>query len=178
MDDVYSPNYSELIKDRIAKRDGTPLPNGTMGHAALLMESIFLNASKSIQILTGELNARVYGTDRIVSAARQFLADSEHQLEIVFEGPIEVADAGRHPLLAIIGYDANVKLWKVNPKFRGRLVSHFALMDDDSYRFEPDKNEPSAVAAFGDRKFADQLGKIFTALKNDLSEEFRLPVPA
>jgi hypothetical protein len=178
MVDVVVPDYAELIRERIATRDGTPLPNGTLAHATMLLEAMFLNASKCVRILTGELNARVYGTPAVISAARQFLADSNHRLEIIFEGPFDDGEAARHPLLTVIGSNPNVSLWRLRPEVQGKLRSHFALMDDDSYRFEPDKREPSAVAAFGDPAFNSKLREVFERTKTALALPLRIKVPA
>ena len=171
-------NYRDLIAKRIADRDGTPLPNGTLLHAAMLMEAMFSAASKSIRILTGSLNARVYGSPEVIACARQFLATSGHTLEVIFEDELDDDAVARHPLLASLGPGANVRLWKLDPTLRKKITSHFALMDDDSYRFEADKAKPSAIAAFGDRAFCKSLSTFFEALKKYGCKEIRLPVPA
>jgi hypothetical protein len=178
VDDLVLLNYRDLIAKRIADRDGTPLPNGTLLHAAMLMEAMFSSASKSIRILTGSLNARVYGSPEVIACARQFLATSGHSLEIIFEDEIDEDAVARHPLLASLGPGANVRLWKLKSVFRKKIVAHFALMDDDSYRFEADKTKPSAIAAFGDKVFCKTLSGFFETLQKYACEEIRLPVPA
>jgi hypothetical protein len=171
-------NYRELIAKRIAERDGTPLPNGTLAHASVLIEAMFGAASKSIRILTGSLNARVYGTPEVIVCAQQFLANPIHSLEIIFEDDLDDDAIARHPLLASLGPGANAKLWKLKPAFRKKIESHFALMDDDSYRFEADKTQPSAIAAFGDKGFYNTLSTFFDALKEFGCKEIKLPTPA
>jgi hypothetical protein len=168
--------YRALILERLQARDGTPIPNGTIAHAALLVEAMFKNASDKIRILTGELNARVYGAPEIVAAARQFLADADHSLEIIFECEFNDNDAARHPLLAALGPGANVTLWRLEPKFRQAVTAHFALMDEDSYRYEADKTKDSAVAAFGDREFTESLIRLFENMKAKACVQFRMPV--
>jgi hypothetical protein len=165
---IYIPDYAELIQASIVKRDGTPIPNGTIEHATMLIEAMLRNAKSSVRILTGELNARLYGTEQIILAARQFLSDFDRKLEIVVEGKPEDKEIILNPLIVAIKSSPNLKIWRLKPERRDQLKSHFALMDDDSYRYEPDKEEPSAIAAFGDKTFTKQLDKIFEGLKGPL----------
>lgn len=167
--------YAALIAERLTKHDGTPIPNGTVAHASMLVEAMFKNASNSVRILTGELNARVYGTPEMIAAARQFLVNSDHQLEVLFEGNFDDNEAVRHPLLAAVGHFSNVKLWRLKPSLRERVLSHFSLMDSDCYRFEGDKSKPSAIAAFGDAQFTKKLSDIFNNLKSFGSVSFKMP---
>jgi hypothetical protein len=176
--DLYLRDYRALIARSIRERDGSPIPNGTLAHATVLMEAMFQTASRKIRILTGELNPRVYGTPEVVAYSRQFLADSDHSLEIIFEGDFDENQAARHPLLSAAGPGANLRLWKLKPDFRSRVISHFALMDDDTYRFEADKTKSSAVAAFGNKEFTKVLSDVFQTLRDRACIEMRLPVLA
>ena len=42
-----------------------------------------------------------------------------------------------------------------------RYDFHFVLMDDNSYRFEPDKSKFGAIAAFGDDNTGKNLESLF-----------------
>lgn len=171
--------YLQLIEKAIKNRDGTPLPNGTLDHARMLMEAMFRTASKSLRILTGTLNARVYGTPEAIERAKQFLANPAHTLSIIFEEPFTAEQADRHPLLAAVRHFPNVKLYSLKPELRDRISSHFAVTDEDSYRYEADKTKPSAVAAFGDKEgMAGTLTKTFDLLTAIGSTPLRLPVTA
>ena len=170
MTDPMLLNYGNLIAQRIEKRDGTPIPNGTLAHASLLVEAMFRHASSAVRILTGELNARVYGTPEVISRAQEFLANSEHTLEIIFEGDFDDAELKRHPLLASVN-PSNVKLFRLNADLKSKVRAHFAIMDTDSYRFEADKLKPSAVAAFGDKSFARDLLNVFEGFKSHGSKQ-------
>jgi hypothetical protein len=172
---VYIPDYAELIQSSIAKRDGTPIPNGTIEHATMLIEAMLRNGKNSVRILTGELNARLYGTEQIILAARQFLSDFNRKLEIVVEGKSEDKELILNPLIIAIKSSPNLNIWRLKPERRDQLKSHFSLMDDDSYRYEPNKEEPSAIAAFGDKPFTETLLKVFEGLKSPLiSDPFTL----
>jgi hypothetical protein len=68
----------------------------------MLVEAMFANAQKSVRIMTGELNARVYGTPEVIREASQFLANSEHSVQIVVESSCDDGEIARHPLLSTI----------------------------------------------------------------------------
>jgi hypothetical protein len=176
--DTLSPDYGELLRSRIEARDGTPLPNGTPVYEMMLMLVMFKNAGSIIRILTGKLNARVYGSEEVISAAKQFLANPDHRLEIIFEEEIGDEDLARHPLLAALEERSNLELWRVRPEWQGKLLSHFALMDGDSYRFEADKTKPSGVAVFGDKEHFRLLANAFEAIKKMMCDKVHLLVPA
>ena len=72
----------------------------------------------------------------------------------------------------------NVKLWRIRSTWQGKLKSHFALMDDDSYRFEADKTKDSAVAAFGDKAYFRTLDEFFETIKKFAADPVQAPVHA
>jgi hypothetical protein len=151
---------------------------GWIFEVAQLVDDVLSGYTYNFQALTGTLNARVYGNEAVITAARQFLATPDHRLEIVFEEKIEELDLARHPLLAALDGRENLQIWRVMPEYQGKFVSHFALMDDDSYRFEADKSQTSAVAAFGDKKRFKQLDSAFESVKKMMSTELRVPALA
>jgi hypothetical protein len=125
---------------------------------------MFSHAQSAIRILTGELNAFAYGTSGVIARARQFMADSNHSLQIALTDDFDDSAALRHPLLAALGPGSNVTLIRVPSEFAKHIPCHFAVMDDDSYRYEGDKTKPAAIAVFGDRAFAGELTKLFSAI--------------
>jgi hypothetical protein len=165
--------YHQLLVSHLDSRKGDPFPNGTSEHASLLVKEFFRTATRSIRILTTDLNARVYGTPDIVAVARQFLASREHVLEVIFDGEIGQDEITYHPLLGHVGCKNNVHLWRLTPEAASGIRSHFILMDDDSYRLEPDKERPSGIAAFGDREFSQRLSSIFENLKSHTCIEIK-----
>ena len=66
--------YVEKVRRAAISRNGEPLYNGSVDHAAVLAEAMFTHAEKSVDILTGELNARVYGGAAVVDRVKEFLS--------------------------------------------------------------------------------------------------------
>ena len=50
------------------------------------------------------------------------------------------------------------------PAVRDSYDFHFVLTDGNNYRFEDDKTKSAAIAAFGHREGAENLGSIYASL--------------
>lgn len=155
--------YRERVKSAAEARNGEPVYNGSIEHAAVLAEAMFAHAQKEVCILSGELNARVYGREDVVEQANLFLADPEHTAKILVEDGTSL-DWDNHPLLRAVNDNLNVEVKEVPTALQARYKFHFIVMDSDSYRFEQDKSQPVAIAAFGDVKGGANMRKIFTTL--------------
>ena len=161
--------YRSKVRAAALKRDGTPLYNGSLDHAAVLAEEMFASANSSVCIFSGSLNARVYGTSDLVEKARQFLSDTSHKVRVLLEEPSKV-DADDHLFVREFVGNDDVSFKSLPLGMKGAVDYHFIVMDSDSYRFEGDKAEPTAIAAFGDEAGGRRLTEIFDTLW-DASQE-------
>ena len=155
-------NYKNEVKKLAKQRDGQPIYNGSVEHAAVIVENMFAHAHDRMSILTGKLQARVFGREEVREQAALFLADPRNKLQILIEE--DVALTFEHPFLEQFWRDSNVEVRHVPPDQQEAYNYHFLVMDGDSYRFEKDKDEPTAVAAFGDAEAAHNLEDIFEYL--------------
>lgn len=155
--------YKEKVKLAAEARNGDPVYNGSIDHAAVLVEAMFKYAQKEVCILSGELNARVYGRASVVEQANLFLADPGHKAKILVEDET-CLDWTNHPLLEALHDNSNVEFKVVPQELSNRYQFHLTVMDGDSYRFEKDKSEPVAIAAFGDKKGGENMQNIFSIL--------------
>ena len=90
--------YREMVKEHAWKRSGAPIFNGSMEHASVVVETLFSTAQEQVSILTGSLNPRIYGRERVVAEAKLYLAVSHtNRLRIMLESDSEI-DRQRHPL--------------------------------------------------------------------------------
>ena len=62
--------YRQRIRTLARRRDGQAIYNATVEHATIIVEHLFSNAGESVDILTGSLNPRVYGRDRVIEEAQ------------------------------------------------------------------------------------------------------------
>lgn len=168
-------DYRAKVKEAARVRDGSPLYNGSLDHAAVLAEAIFANAESEVNILSGSLNARVYGTTAIVEKARQFLSDTTHKVRILIEEP-EAVDPVDHIFVTEFAENDDVQFREMTSEMKLKIGYHFIVMDGDSYRFEEDKKEAAAIAAFGDQAGGKRLTEVFDVLWN-ASEDYDFNVP-
>ncbi len=155
--------YRERVKNAARARNGDPVYNGSMEHASVLVEAMFAHAHHEVCVLSGELNARVYGREDVVEQANLFLADPQHRAQFLVEEP-EALDWVNHPLLNALSDNDNVEVRSVPREMQSRYRFHLIVMDNDSYRFEKDRSEPVAIAAFGDAIGAENMRDIFNKL--------------
>jgi hypothetical protein len=154
--------YRTKVRQLLAARDGDAIYNGSADHAAIIVESLFDAANKRVRLLTGDLNARVYGASPVVERAAQFLGHADHTLEII----VEEWNASRsHPLVEEIGGNDNLSIYKLSREMSDKVAFHMMTADDDCFRFEREKNSHAAVAAFGDTKTTQHLNGLWDSLR-------------
>ena len=156
-------DYREKVKEAIAARDGRPVYNRSLEHAAIIVEEMFALARNEIKLFTGRLNADVYGIPSVIIRAEKFLADADHKVRILIEEQIEEGELRKHPFISSMSRFDNLEVRRLkdgvyDPDF------HMMLVDDHSYRFEPDKRQFEAVATFGDEETTGHLNGLFEQL--------------
>ena len=153
--------------DRMARlMDGTTVLNGSAEHAAIINERMFNYSKTTMDILTRNLDPRVYGTDELVASAKLFLGMPDRKLRIAVENAPAFAKSG-HPLVGdLSGFD-NFEIREIPADYHDLVDVNFTVMDGVSYRFERDKTEAVAVACFGDKDgFAAKLSNFFSKVWN------------
>ncbi len=155
--------YRARVDRMIRERTGKPIFNGSLDHAAIIIERMFAHAKHEMRILTHNLHPRAYAPDETLEQAGLFLAESDKTLQILLESvdPIELRI---HPFLRRFGRFPNVEIRHIPPGLIDIYNYHMTLMDEDSYRFEGDRSKPVAVAVFGDIEGAENLQKIYARL--------------
>lgn len=155
-------DYKERVQKLAKLRDGEPIYNGSLDHAAVIIENMFAHAKQSVLILTGALNARVYGPNEVLEQAGLFLADPRHYARILVEEPEALGPD--HPFIQKFAENKNVHFRYLEKEHAKLFDFHFVVMDGDSYRFEESKDHPAAIAAFGDVTGAENLKSLYEVL--------------
>ena len=159
--------YRALVRRALYERNKLPVLNGTVDHAVILFEEMLLHADQYFALYTTRLNPDIYGSKAVVDAASLFLAHDKANFEIVFDEDISSSAAHDNALIAVLGQKtaATVSAF-IAPTARADAIPfHFAILDNWGFRFEPDKNENSAIAVFGDEEKTASLIKFFKGLK-------------
>ncbi len=155
--------YRRQVKDAALRRLGEPLYNSSLEHATVLTEALFEHASKEVCILSGRLNALVYGASPVIEKAKLFLSDRDRKVRVIIEEPGAI-DPVDHPFFTSFHKHHDVEIRALDPSLSDILPYHFMVMDGDSYRFERDKKSPHAIAAFGDSAGGKNLSGVFNEL--------------
>lgn len=170
--------YRNHVESIASRRDGEPIYNASVRHASIVIENLFAEAKRRVDVLSGFLNARVYGRQMVVEEARLFLASSaNNRLRIILERD-SPEDREIHPFFQVCSRFSRVELRIASPSVQSLYDFHFVVMDDDSYRFESDKTKAAAIAAFGHKEGAENLGGIYNYLWDQCSPVDVIPANA
>ena len=153
--------YRNRVNTIAWKRSGNSIYNGTLAHAAAVVEALLANARKDVMILTTDLNTRIFGRDDIVMHAKLFLAsDAGNRLRILME--VDKPQNRRlHPLLQGLAEYGGLSLRHVPEDLQASYGFHFVAADDDCYNFGRDKSKPFAIATFGNKESSSGLVRFF-----------------
>jgi hypothetical protein len=160
--------YRKRVKALADLRNGGAIFNGSTDHAAIIVENLFSLAQNHVRILSGDLDARVYGNSKVVQRAVEFLGHSDHKLDIIIE---RNTLSSHHPLVMAIRDAKNATVMLLNKDASDATPYHLMTADTDCYRFEEVKGTHKAIAVFGDTS-AHSLAKIHDELM-----DFSTPVP-
>lgn len=158
--------YRRQVAEAAKKQDGTPIYNGSIQHAQVIVENLFSHARSHVDLLSNQLTPRIYGVDKVVSEAELFLASPDHKLRVLTED-VGVADLAEHPLYKAIGENPNVEFRKIPPHLGAAFDFNFMVVDSKCFRYEGNKSTCAAVAAWGDVKGASNLTRLFDVLWGD-----------
>ena len=164
--------------ERLAQeRTGEPFYNSSIDHAAVIIEKIFRHAKSDVSIITKRLNGRVFGQDEVTQELEGYLSDAGHKVRILLEDDPSVLSEGHAFVRVLKNHPQSFEVKRLSTEALPHVDYHFTLADDDTYRFEPNKNEWVAVAAFGDLKGAERLRSVFDSLWA-MSDPVELPASA
>ena len=162
--------YRERVFSIASQRNGEAVYNGSMDHAAIVIEAMFAHAQKDFVILTRNLNARVYGREEVVEQAKLFLSGgADNALKVVLEENIP-ENRKQHPFFQALSEYNNFLVRYAPPELQSKYEFHFAEMDGNSYRIEYDKTKPFAIAAFGEEEGAENIANVFRKIWKNCEE--------
>ena len=156
-------DYRTRVRKAATHRDGEPFVNTSVDHAAIVVEYMFPDAVRRVDILSKNLNPEVYGRKAVTRQATRYLDDPNREIRVLLEEDDQQARAD-NPFLSECGGFENLRLDIVPKSIQERYDFHFLVTDGDSYRFEPDKTDAGAVVAFGNPRNAAHLADIFNTI--------------
>lgn len=157
--------YRAIIERFAHERINQRVSNGMAVHAAVLLETMFKHAAAEMRIYTGELHQDVFGQSGIVDAAKGFLSKPYARLRILIQKKHDLAWVHGHPLLKAINDMAaphgDLEVRFASGVYASDQANHFAVMDNDGYRFELQHENCQAVANFNEPRVAKNLLSVF-----------------
>lgn len=116
--------YSQLVRTLALKRDGHPLYNESIDHASIVVENLFRSARKSIDVLSGDMNPRVFGRNEVIEEANLFLiSNPDHKIRIILEK--DLPDVRKiHPFFKKFGNLPNVEVHIAPAELQARYNFH------------------------------------------------------
>lgn len=163
--------YRTRVKMLSDLRNGGLVFNGSAEHASVIVENLFRVANHHVRILTGDLDARVYGNPNVIQRAEEFLSYSDHKIDILVE---DASFNGSHPFVRAVVNRDNVTLMEIDSNLSEGIPYHFMTADEDCYRFEEMKGSHKAIAAFGDQAAMNLNGIFSTIHKHSTSIKEKL----
>lgn len=166
--------YRKIVERFASGRINQRIPNGLHEHATVLLEAMFKNAAAEIRIFTGDLEPSVFGDSSLVKAACEFLQTKPYSsLQILIQKERDDQWLSSHPLLKAVtelpGRHGTVQIRAATGRYSTDEAHHFAVMDNDGYRFELEHANCKAVANFNEpavaRSLIDAFDKAFANAK-------------
>ena len=138
--------------------------NRDIMHAIEVIVGGFNHSSKTINLLSNELDKRIYDAPRILQAIRKFLQKENTELNILLE-----KDLDDHPILEVCKeYGDKVTIKRVPDEWQKRYSFNFMTIDDVAYRYEPDRDSFEAIVGVNEK----ETEKV--ALRTQLTECFQV----
>lgn len=123
-------------------------------HATIIVAGGFKHAKKEVNLLSHELDNKIYGLPNVVKLVEDFLSQRDGKLNIITEKKI----GSDHPLINLCDKYPNAVVKKIPDEWWQKMYSYnFMTIDDFGYRFEADRAKPSAVASFYEKEEKDTL---------------------
>lgn len=158
--------YQELVDTKAEQDSSDILPNAGDAHAAIVMSKMFEKTLKSVKMVVGSFDGKVSNQANYLEKL-EICINKKIPFQIIHLEPINTASKA-YKLLKTKkkeGYDITIKtaspaLRKTLTKDNGEIV-HFAVFDDNKFRFEKDSKNYIALFSFNDKVHAQSLLKVF-----------------
>ena len=142
------------------------ISNGSVEHAAVIIERMFKHARHSIKILTRTFDPQIFGQPDVIQYAETFLADTKNRSVEILVEEYNQAYNNSHPFVTRFGHMPNVAISELPKGLGAKIDTNFAVMDSQGVRMETERGSPKAFANFGDSAFAMKLNAFFNAISS------------
>jgi len=157
--------YQQLVNEKAKAKSPDILPNAGHQHAAIAMSKLFDNTEHIAKMVLGSFSGKISDQANYIHSLEKCI-DKNVSFEIIFlETPNENSLAYQL-LKQKKGNGHNIVFKNASADFKSFLTrdgkpKHFAVFDDDKFRFEKDTEEYLALFSFNDKDNSKYLSTIF-----------------
>ena len=141
--------YALDFADALARQTPITFHNRDMAHASVVVTLAFFHAKKTVLLLSQKLDPAVYSVPWFTETAQEFI-DRGGLLHILVEDMEQLDES--HPVVELYRANAgnNFQIKAVPSQEVKTYKFNFMVVDDDGFRFEPDRKNPRALVAFNE----------------------------
>lgn len=163
MDDLIL--YQALINEKANENSSDVLPNAGESHAAIVMAKMFEKTLKSVKMIVGSLDGKVSDQQNYLINMEDCI-NRDIPFEIIFLEDPNLSSKAYKILKTKQAEGKNIVFKSASDDVRNRLVKnghpiHYAVFDDNKYRYEKNTKKYLALVCFNDKKNAAPLINIF-----------------
>ena len=161
-------SYAKYVNKCAKEQKSDIIPNSSTDHATILISTFFEHAKQIVRIFSSRLHGEIYNDEDLVKTARDFLLKSkDNQIRILLQeistDNFDEVESNEFCKLCLEFPDqCTIKTATKNDR---EISSHFVIMDENGFRFCPDKANPSAFASFNQptatKNLLDQFKVLF-----------------
>lgn len=147
--------YALDFADALASQTPITFHNRDMAHASVVVTLAFVHAKKAVLLLSQKLDPAVYSVPWFTETAQEFI-DRGGSLHILVEEKEHLDE--NHPVIDLYRANAGDKfqIRAVPPHEVKTYEFNFMVVDDDGFRFEPNRENPRALVAFNETEPSHQ----------------------
>lgn len=169
--------YEQMLDDLARSNSDSIISNGNDGHATALIAKLFEVARKSVNIFTGPQDVDIYTDSAVLNAAARFLQQENAQLKIILDKDTEnegIENPSNNKFLVLLhnklgdSLRNKVIVYPADDE-AARIPYHYILIDDNAFRFEPNKKVHEALASFNNKPAAGFIKASFEKLRDRLT---------
>lgn len=157
--------YRAIVENAVMTKNGEIIFNNSHDHAAVLIENLFKYGQGTINVLSGTLNASVFCNPGVLQNIESFLGTKDNKIRILLDDQDKI-DKKDHMFISKYSTHKDIQFKKMREDLKKKIGYHF-VVNGNNYRFEKNKQLPSAIAAFGDLDFSKTLHDAFEKLWNN-----------
>ncbi len=150
--------YANGIRDLFEADSDSLISNGEHEHAKALYTEFFKNAKKEVRMLCSELKAVCFDDTDLVEAAKAAIKNNKVKLLILVQQDKSIEPS------AFLNMLKETETPIYTSERAKKVKQNFCVMDHKSFRIEPDREKPQAVASVNRPDIAEELWDTFTRL--------------